>query len=98
MSKSPTLANAAIKVSRNTASHFYFQDVAVNITEKVPALGTTGDVSLIDPSLYVIGDRMQLEIAASEHVDFLKNQMTWRFLDDQVGEKVRQTPLIVIIQ
>jgi HK97 family phage major capsid protein len=52
----------------------------VNITEKVPALGTKGDVMLIDPSLYVIGDRMMLEIAASEHVNFLKNQMTWRFV------------------
>jgi HK97 family phage major capsid protein len=52
----------------------------VIITEKVPALGTYGDVSLVDPSLYVIGDRMQLEIAASEHVNFLANQMTWRFV------------------
>ena len=47
-------------------------------TEKVPALGTKGDLMLLDPSLYVIGDRMQIEIAASEHVNFLKNQMTWR--------------------
>jgi HK97 family phage major capsid protein len=52
----------------------------VNITEKLPALGTKGDLMLIDPSLYVIGDRMMLEIAASEHVNFLKNQMTWRFV------------------
>ena len=49
-------------------------------TEKLPALGTKGDVMLVDPSLYVIGDRMMLEIAASEHVNFLKNQMTWRFV------------------
>jgi len=136
-------ANAALKVNRNTASHFYFPDVAgmlasllpssygkavwyisptvvsdllqlkdganraifisidqgvtkppvwkllnmpVVITEKVPALGTTGDVSLIDASLYVIGDRMQLEIAASEHVNFLKNQMTWRFVQRVDGQ------------
>jgi HK97 family phage major capsid protein len=130
-------APAAIAVNRNTASHFYFADVAamlasllpasynracwfisptvvqdliqlkdganraiflsidqgitkppvwkllnlpVTITEKVPALGTKGDVMLIDPSLYVIGDRMMLEVTASEHVNFLKNQMTWRFV------------------
>ena len=30
---------------------------------------------LLDPSFYVLGDRMQIEIAASEHVNFLKNQM-----------------------
>jgi HK97 family phage major capsid protein len=55
-------------------------NLPVTITEKVPALGTKGDVMLIDPSLYVIGDRMMLEIAASEHANFLKNQMTWRFV------------------
>jgi HK97 family phage major capsid protein len=55
-------------------------NLPVVITEKLPALGTKGDVMLIDPSLYVIGDRMQLEIAPSEHVNFLKNQMTWRFV------------------
>src|SRR5262249_44717493 len=37
-------------------------------TEKLPALGTRGDLILIDPALYVIGDRMQVEAAASEHV------------------------------
>lgn len=55
-------------------------NLPVHITEKVPALGTKGDVSLVDPSLYVIGDRMMLEVAASEHVNFLKNQMTWHFV------------------
>jgi HK97 family phage major capsid protein len=56
------------------------------ITEKMPALGTTGDLMLIDPSLYVIGDRMQIEIAASEHVNFLKNQMTWRVVERVDGQ------------
>jgi HK97 family phage major capsid protein len=55
-------------------------------TEKVPALGTKGDLMLLDPSLYVIGDRMQIEIAASEHVNFLKNQMTWRVVERVDGQ------------
>jgi HK97 family phage major capsid protein len=55
-------------------------NLPVIVTEKIPALGTKGDVMLVDPSLYVIGDRMMLEVAASEHVNFLKNQMTWRFV------------------
>ncbi len=55
-------------------------------TEKVPALGSAGDVMLIDPSFYVIGDRMQIEIAASEHVNFLKNQMTWRVVERVDGQ------------
>jgi len=55
-------------------------------TEKVPALGTKGDVMLLDPQLYVIGDRQQIEIAASEHVNFLKNQMTWRVVERIDGQ------------
>lgn len=53
----------------------------VFISEKVPQYGTAGDLSLLDPGLYVIGDRMALEVAASEHVNFLKNQMTWRIVE-----------------
>jgi HK97 family phage major capsid protein len=55
-------------------------------TEKLPALGSTGDLLLFDPTLYVIGDRMQIEIAASEHVNFLKNQMTWRVVERVDGQ------------
>jgi HK97 family phage major capsid protein len=55
-------------------------------TEKLPALGSTGDLMLFDPTLYVIGDRMQIEIAASEHVNFLKNQMTWRVVERVDGQ------------
>jgi HK97 family phage major capsid protein len=55
-------------------------------TEKLPALGTKGDLMLLDPQLYVIGDRMQIEIAASEHVNFLKNQMTWRVVERVDGQ------------
>jgi HK97 family phage major capsid protein len=55
-------------------------------TEKLPAMGTKGDLMLVDPSLYVIGDRMQIEVAASEHVNFLKNQMTWRVVERVDGQ------------
>jgi HK97 family phage major capsid protein len=62
-------------------------------TEKVPALGTKGDLCLIDPALYVIGDRMQVEIAASEHVNFLKNQMTWRVVERLDGQPWLSGPI-----
>lgn len=55
-------------------------NLPVHVTEKLPALGTLGDVMLLDPSYYVIGDRQRLEIAYSDHVNFLKNQATWRFV------------------
>jgi HK97 family phage major capsid protein len=62
-------------------------------TEKVPALGTKGDLMLIDPSFYVIGDRMQIEIAASEHVNFLANQMTWRVVERVDGQPWMDKPV-----
>jgi HK97 family phage major capsid protein len=62
-------------------------------TEKIPALGTKGDLMLVDPSLYVIGDRMQIEIAASEHVNFLKNQMTWRIVERVDGQPWLEKPI-----
>jgi HK97 family phage major capsid protein len=62
-------------------------------TEKVPALGTKGDLMLLDPSFYVIGDRMQVEIAASEHVNFLKNQMTWRVVERVDGQSWLDKPV-----
>ena len=61
--------------------------------EKLPALGTLGDLMLIDPSLYVIGDRQMLEIAASEHVNFLKNQMTWRVVERIDGQPWMDKPI-----
>jgi HK97 family phage major capsid protein len=62
-------------------------------TEKVPALGTKGDLMLLDPSFYVVGDRMQIEIAASEHVNFLKNQMTWRVVERIDGQPWLDKPI-----
>jgi HK97 family phage major capsid protein len=62
-------------------------------TEKLPALGGTGDLFLIDPQFYVIGDRMQIEIAASEHVNFLKNQMTWRVVERVDGSPWLDKPI-----
>jgi HK97 family phage major capsid protein len=50
----------------------------VVFTEKLPVLGTQGDVALIDCSKYVLGDRMSLQIDVSPHVKFLQNSMVWR--------------------
>jgi HK97 family phage major capsid protein len=49
-------------------------------TEKAETLGTAGDVYLVDPSYYLIGDRMQLEMASSEHVRFSTDETDFRFI------------------
>lgn len=36
------------------------------VTEKLPKIGTQGDLMLFDPSMYVIGDRMELDVTISD--------------------------------
>ena len=48
------------------------------VTEKLPALGTKGDLILFDPSLYVIGARTEVLIDVSEHNLFRSNQAVFR--------------------
>lgn len=52
----------------------------VYITEKLPALGSTGDVMLVDASKYIVAQRMELEIDASPIPYFLNYQMVWRVI------------------
>lgn len=50
----------------------------LEVSEKVPALNTAGDVGVYDWSKYVIGDRRQIEVAFSPHYLFKNNQTAWR--------------------
>lgn len=52
--------------------------IPVLVSDKLPALGTKGDVMLADFSKYILGDRMELQIDVSPHVKFINNQMVWR--------------------
>jgi HK97 family phage major capsid protein len=62
-------------------------------TEKLPPLGTKGDVILCDFSYYLIGDRMQLEIASSIHFKFTNNQTTWRTVARLDGQPWLDNPV-----
>jgi HK97 family phage major capsid protein len=50
----------------------------VMVSEKVPALGSIGDVGLYDFDIYCVFKRMDIEIAVSTQVAFLQNQTAWR--------------------
>ncbi len=60
--------------------HFVLNGQHGFVSSQCPTVGTTGDVILVDPGLYVIGDRGAVEIAVSLHepTAFLKNQLVWR--------------------
>ena len=55
------------------------------MTEKLPALGTNGDLMLVDRSFYVIGDR-EYVLAASPHKNFLMNQIVLRVVSRFDGQ------------
>lgn len=47
-------------------------------TEKVPALGTKGDIGLYDFSHYYVGDRNATTIESTDQERWLKNQTSWK--------------------
>ncbi len=74
----------------STRSAGLLQNRPLYATEKLPALGTKGDLMLVDPSLYVIGDRMAVEIATSTEwpTVFPNYQTAWRVLERVDGQPV----------
>ena len=46
----------------------------VFFSEKVPALGTTGDISFMDPAYYLVGDRQAMQLSSSEHYAFANDR------------------------
>lgn len=71
-------AQADIPTSAGVQSIGSLAGFPVIVSEKLPALGTTGCVVLADFSKYLLGTRQELQIDVSPHVKFLTNQMTWR--------------------
>lgn len=47
-------------------------------TEKLPVLGTRGDIMLADFGHYYVGDRMATTIESSDQARWLKNQTSWK--------------------
>lgn len=62
--------------------HYILNGIQGYVTDKVPALGTKGDVMLFDPTRYVIGDRgLEIAFSPDEPTAYLKNQGVWRIVD-----------------
>lgn len=52
--------------------------IPIVVSEKVPAVGTTGDVMLCDFGYYLIGDRQGLVVEESMHYKFQNDVKAWR--------------------
>lgn len=63
--------------------------------DKCAFLGSKGDLMLIDPSLYVIGDREQIEIDFSAHepISMLANKSAFRVWSRVAGQSLLAAPI-----
>jgi HK97 family phage major capsid protein len=65
----------------------------VYFTEKCPALGTTGDITFLDPSFYLVGDRSTVQVSASEHFLFSSDKVAYKVLERVDGRPWINSPL-----
>jgi len=60
--------------------------IPVIVSEKLPALGTSGDILLADMRYYLVGDRQRITIEESMHVKFQTDEKAWRFVTRVDGQ------------
>jgi HK97 family phage major capsid protein len=65
----------------------------VIFTEKAPTLGSTGDISFVDLSYYLIGDRMTMQSSSSEHYKFANDMTAFRVIERVDGRPWLQSAL-----
>jgi HK97 family phage major capsid protein len=66
----------------------------VILSEKAPAaLGTKGDLSFVDFSQYIIGDRQQMTIKSSEHAEFTEDRTVFRVIQRNDGRPWLQSAI-----
>lgn len=65
----------------------------VYFTEKSPALGTTGDISLVDFSFYLIGDRQAMQADSSPHYKFANDKTAFRLIERVDGRPWLQSAI-----
>jgi HK97 family phage major capsid protein len=84
---SPTVKAQLVKIStyflnacglEPDGRHYSLDGIAGYVTEKLPPLGTAGDLILFDPWLYVIGVRQEVLVDVSPHSRFQTNQTDFR--------------------
>lgn len=63
------------------------------ISEKVNTLGTQGDISFIDFSYYLVGDRQAMTVASSEHYRFQNGETSFKFVERLDGRPWLQSAL-----
>ena len=65
----------------------------VDWTEKLPALGSEGDICLCDWAHYLVGDRQSITIESSQHYRFRYDLMAWRAVHRVDGQPWLSAPI-----
>jgi HK97 family phage major capsid protein len=99
----PQLATMALSVGTGGSAVWLNNGVAgppvtilgrpVYFTGSTPALGTTGDISFIDLSYYLIGDRSTWQVSASEHYKFGNDKTAYRIIERVDGRPWLQSAI-----
>lgn len=65
----------------------------VIVSEKVPALGTSGDISLVDFGFYLVGDRQVMQARQSEERYFETDEIAFRIIERVDGRPWLQSAI-----
>ena len=65
----------------------------VYFTEKLPTLGTTGDIVFVDPSFYLVGDRQTMQATASPHFAFNVDKTAYKIIERVDGRPWLQSSI-----
>jgi hypothetical protein len=89
-----TIAQFLVNVSRDDTPGAvgFLLGRPLYVSEKLPTLGTAGDIILFDPMLYVIGNRQDVLIEASPHPKFTTQQTVFRIWARCDGKSLLDAP------
>ncbi len=96
--KSDIVGGSSVYIPANSAAEAPFGrllGMQIIVIEHASALGTAGDVALVDMSQYLLATKGGVQQAESMHVQFLTGEMTYRFTyrcDGQPARKAALTP------
>lgn len=65
----------------------------VRFSEKVPVIGTTGDILLMDPRYYLIGDRQRTTIESTKFHKWAFDKTSWRVVHRVDGQPWLSAPI-----